>query len=82
MASLRTISNSAPFPQSVSDQLKQVLSTGKRHVKVLIQGRLLMHKTLTTEKINKNKFPLLSIGSSKSTSINLGVPFMNKLRSA
>ena len=82
MASLRTINNSAPFPQSVSDQLKQVLSTGERQVKVLIQGRLLMHNTLITEKITKNKFPLLSIGSSKSTSINLGVPFMNKLRSA
>ena len=82
MASLSTINNSAPFPQSVSDQLKQVLSTGERQVKVFIQDRLLMHKTSITEKISKNKFPLLSIGSSKSTSINLGVPFMNKLRSA
>ena len=33
MASLSTINNSAPFPQSVSDQLKQVLSTGERQVK-------------------------------------------------
>ena len=82
MASLNTIKNLAPFPQSVSDQLKQVLSTGERQVKVFIQDRLLMHKTSITEKISKNKFPLLSIGSSKSTSINLGVPFMNKLRSA
>ena len=41
-----------------------------------------MQKTSKAEKISKNKFPLLSIGSSKSTSINLGVPFMNKLRSA
>ena len=41
-----------------------------------------MHKTSITEKISKNKFPLLSIGSSKSTSLNLGVLFMNKLRSA
>ena len=82
MASLSTINNSAPFPQSVSDQLKQVLSTGERQVKVFIQDRLLMHKTSITEKISKNKFPLLSIGSSKSTSLNLGVLFMNKLRSA
>ena len=82
MASLSTINNSAPFPQSVSDQLKQVLSTGERQVKVFIQDRLLMQKTSITEKISKNKFPLLSTGSSKSTSINLGVPFMNKLRSA
>ena len=82
MASLSTINNSAPFPQSVSDQLKQVLSTGERQVKAFIQDRLLMQKTSITEKISKNKFPLLSIGSSKSTSINLGVPFMNKLRSA
>ena len=82
MASLSTINNSAPFPQSVSDQLKQVLSTGERQVKAFIQDRLLMQKTSITEKISKNKFPLLSIGSSKSTSINPGVPFMNKLRSA
>ena len=82
MASLSTINNSAPFPQSLSDQLKQVLSTGERQVKAFIQDRLLMQKTSITEKISKNKFPLLSIGSSKSTSINPGVPFMNKLRSA
>ena len=82
MASLSTINNSAPFPQSLSDQLKQVLSTGEKQVKAFIQDRLLMQKTSITEKISKNKFPLLSIGSSKSTSINLGVPFMNKLRSA
>ena len=66
----------------MSDQLKQVLSTGERQVKVFIQDRLLLQKTAITEKISKNKFPLLNIGSSKRTSINLGVPFMNKLRSA
>ena len=82
MASLSTINNAAPFPQSVSDQLKQVLSTGERQVKVFIKDRLLMHKNSITEKISKNKFLLLSIGSSKRTSINLGVPFKNKLRSA
>ena len=82
MASLSTINTPAPFLQSVSDQLKQVLSTGVRQVKVFIQDRLLMHKASVAEKISKNKFPLLSIGSPKSTSINLGVPFMNKLRSA
>ena len=82
MASLSTINNAAPFPQSVSDQLKQVLSTGERQIKVFIKDRLLMHKTSITEKISTNKFPLLSIGLSKSTSINLGVPFKNKLRSA
>ena len=41
-----------------------------------------MQKTAITEKISKNKFPLLSIGLSKNTSINLRVQFMNKLRSA
>ena len=72
MTSLSAINNSAPFPQPVSDRLKQVLSTGERQVEVFIQDRLLMQKTAITEKISKNKFPLLSIGSSKSTSINLG----------
>ena len=82
MASLSTINKSTPFPQSVSDQLKQVLSTGEKQVKVFIQDRLLMQRTAITEKISKNKFLLLTIGSSKGTSINLEVPFMNKLRSA
>ena len=41
-----------------------------------------MQKTAIMEKIGKNKFPLLKLGSPKSTCINLGVPFMNKLRSA
>ena len=36
MASLHTINNLAPFPQSVSGQLKQVLSTGERQVKALV----------------------------------------------
>ena len=36
MASLNTIKNLAPFPQLVSDQLKQVLSTGERQVKALV----------------------------------------------
>ena len=37
MASLSTINNSNPFPQSVSDQLKQVLSTGERQFKALFR---------------------------------------------
>ena len=82
MSSLSTISNSALFSQSLSDQLKQVLSTRERQVKVFIQDRLLMQKTAIAEKISRNKFSLLSTRSSNSTSINLGVPFMNKLRSA
>ena len=82
MDSLNTINNSATFPQSVSDQLKQLLSTGERQVKAFIQDSLLMQKTAITGKISKNKFPWLSIGSPKSTSINLGVPFINKLISA
>ena len=82
MSSLSTISNSALFSQSLSDQLKQVLSTRERQVKVFIQDRLLMQKIAIAEKISRNKFPLLSTGSSKNTSINLGVLFMNKLRSA
>ena len=41
-----------------------------------------MQKTAITEKIGKDEFLLLGIGSSNSTSINLGVLFMNKLRSA
>ena len=81
MASLSTLNDSAPFPQSVSDQLKQVLSTGERQVKVFIQDRLLMQKTAIMKKISKNKLPLLNIGSRKNTSINVGVLFMNKLRS-
>ena len=56
MASLSTINNSNPFPQSVSDQLKQVLSTGERQFKAFIQDRLLMQRTAITEKISKNKF--------------------------
>ena len=82
MASLSTINNSAPFLQLMSDQLKQVLSTGERQVNVFIQDSLLMQKTAITEKISKNNFPLLSIGLPKSTFINLGVQFMNKLISA
>ena len=50
MASLSTINKSASFPQSVSDQLKQVLSTEERQVRVFIQDRLLMQKTAITEK--------------------------------
>ena len=39
-----------------------------------------MQKTAITEKKNnKNEFLLLSIASSKSTSINVGMPFINKL---
>ena len=76
MASLSTINNSTSSPKSVSDELKQVLSTGERQVKVFIQDRLLMQRTAITEKISKNKFPLLNIGWSKSTSINLGVTFV------
>ena len=66
----------------MSDQLKQVLSTGERQVNVFSQDSLLMQKATITEKISKNNVPLLSIGLPKSTTINLGVPFMNKLRSA
>ena len=82
MASFNTLNNSAPFSQSVSHQLKQVLPTGERQVKVFIRNRLLIKKTAITQKVSKNKFSLLSIGSTKSTSINLGVPFMIKLRNA
>ena len=68
MASLNTINNYAPFPQSLSDHLKQILSTGERQVKLFVQNSLLMEKTAVTEKISKSKFSLLSIGSLKSTS--------------
>ena len=57
-ASFSTINNSAPFPQLAPDQLTQVLSTGKRQVKVFIQDRLPMQRTAITEKISKNKFLL------------------------
>ena len=50
MASLSTTSSSASFPQSVSDQLKQPLSTGEKQVKVFLQDRLLIQKTAITEK--------------------------------
>ena len=40
-----------------------------------------MQKTAMMEKISKNKFHLLNIGSTKSASINLRGAFMNKLRS-
>ena len=56
MASLSPIYNSAPFPQSVSDQARQVLSTGERQFKAFIQDRLLMQRTAITEKISKKKF--------------------------
>ena len=83
MASLSTINNSAPFPQSVSDQLKQVLSTGERQVRIGCWCiKLQLQKKQVRTKNSKNKFPLLSIGSSRSISINLGVPFMNKFSSA
>ena len=75
MASWSKLNSSAPFPQSVSDQLKQVLFTGERKVTVFLPDRLLMQKTAVKKKISKNKFTLLKIGWTKSTSINLGVPF-------
>ena len=65
MDSLSTLIKSAPFPQSVSDQMKQVLSTGERQVKVFIRDRLLMQKTAVMEKISMKKFHLLNIGDEK-----------------
>ena len=56
MASLSTINNSAPFPQSAPDQLNQVLSTGERQVKVFIQDRLLMQKTTIQKKSVRTSF--------------------------
>ena len=83
MDSLSALNNSIPFQQSVSDQLKQVLPTGEKQVKEFINDRLLMEKLPITEKICKNNFSLLKIESSKNNNpIKLGVPFMNKLRSA
>ena len=61
VASFSKLNNSAPLPQSMSDLLKQILSTGDRQFKVFIQDRLLMQKTAITEKISMNKFPLLNI---------------------
>ena len=55
MASLGTLNNSAPFLQSVSDQLKQALSTGERDVEVFIQHRLLIQKTAITEKKGRQR---------------------------
>ena len=55
MASLGTLNNSAPFSQSVSDQLKQALSTGERNVEVFIQHRLLIQKTAITEKKGRQR---------------------------
>ena len=40
-----------------------------------------MQKIAITEKISKNNFPLLNQISSQSSSLNFGVPLMNKLRS-
>ena len=56
MPSLSTINNSAPFWQSVTDHLKQVLSAGQRQVKVFVQYRLLMQKTSITEKSVRTSF--------------------------
>ena len=55
MASLGTLNNSAPFSQSVSDQLKQALSTGERDVEVFIQHRLLIQKTAIMEKKGRQR---------------------------
>ena len=55
MASLGTLNNSAPFSQSVSDQLKQALSTGERDVEVFIQHRLQIQKTAITEKKGRQR---------------------------
>ena len=75
MASFSTLNNSSPLPQSVSDQLKQAMSTGERQVKVFIQDRLLMQKTVITEKISMDKFPLLNVGFGKEqiTGCRLGI---------
>ena len=50
MASFSILNNSAFLLQSVSDLLKQILSTAERQFKVFIQNRLLMQKTAITEK--------------------------------
>ena len=77
------MNNSIPFHQSVSNELKQVLSTGEKQVKEFISDRLLMRKQPITETISKNNFSLLNKRSSKNDNpIKLTVPFMNKLRSA
>ena len=50
MDSLCALNNSIPFPPSVSDQLKQILSTGELQVKEFINKRLIMQKLPITEK--------------------------------
>ena len=82
MDSLCALNNSDPFPQTVIDKLKQVLPRGEEQVKLFIEDRLLMQKVPINGKITKNNFPLLKVESTKSSTINLGVPFMNKLQSA
>ena len=62
MAFFSILNNSASLPQSMSDLLKQILSTGERKFKVVIQDRLLMQKTAITEKISMTMFPLLNMG--------------------
>ena len=83
ISQLSALHNSIPFLQSVSDELKQILSTGENQVKEFISDRLLMRKLPITGTISKNNFLLLKNQSSKNDNpIKLTIPFMNKLRSA
>ena len=69
------------FPESVTERLKEILSEGETQVQAFINDRLLQQKTPITAKITKNKFPILK-REETNNSVDLGVSFMNKLRSA
>ena len=82
MTSLCALNNLHPFPPLVVDNHKQVLPSGEAQGKMFINDRLLMEKVPITGKISKNNFPILKNEPSKNRAVNLGVSFMNKLRSA
>ena len=81
---LCSMNNSLSFPPSVSLGLKELLTTGEEQVKTFIEERLLTQKVSINATISKNNFPLLKREQQikRCNEVNLGAPFMNKLRSA
>ena len=72
---------SLTFPDSVSNQLKVILSSGEAQFKSFLNDRLIQQRVPLTQKISLNKFQLL--GSKETApSLDLSATFMNKLRRA
>ena len=83
LETLTTINNKdCIFPKAVTDELENILEIGECQVLAFIYDRLVFQKVPISSTIKKNKFLILNIPQSKETAVNVGIVFMNKLRSA